>query len=741
MSLTTALQSESAKVITLVELTCGKTYPIWTVSGTYENVYYVSESTEVTAVKFNGTSMTYSRAYYAGENRWYWENNTLYICLPSGSSPNTHENTTQATLIYRFSNVAKEYSSRYYQARVESLPNLSFRVESDFQGLSQISGGTLTLSNGDGFFDGLNDQQWDAGTCTIRVGADTTSVMADEDYESVGVFSIVSWDISDQAASFRLEEIKERLKGQIPNTFYSKDTYPFMNDGDDGKPIQIAYGQVYGAEPVCINSKTGLFKLAGHPIWSVDSIRIETEGGYEEVQSASVDLANATVTVNAAGTAYPSTFQYASASVINLYISSVSGRFPDPASIGFYEVIYFNSTDYEDDPEADPYLVRMNVTATKQVLWSEAPSWTDANPPVSTATYMTVNIAPGTTIPNTTGKTYKITYRVWTKEKLSVDFKGKVKSDGYWMNNSADIVEDILSTYYSEDSFNAESFTEAARILQIGSSAGDTNEKVCSRVPGIYIDKLTSGLEVIKRVNTTVGSYLYINRDGEYMYKVFRPARGQDCATITEDEIEGYSEEKEKVDRPGLLRATYSSRVGEGWAQRTTVTRASNQYLANFPFNRVKEYETDLSTTSAADTFLQRRAIHEGRPRTIRTFSMRWRGFLFSPADQVRLQYSRRSLDAVLEVLEVSYDLGSKTVKMVCGDRRGVVTGWWVSASETFPASLADETGYNSGVLPWSTSWSDGLITYATQNIGYWLDVNGYADPTDGDSFMVSRWS
>lgn len=742
MSLSTALLSKDAKIIELVELTCGKRYNLWTHLG--GNKYSVAEADEVTAARFNATTLTKKDS--VGEltaYSWTHDGATLTIQLAANNSPNEHDNITQAEITYRFGNVSKNWSFRYYQGRVKSLPNLSFRVESDFQGLTQIGAGTLVLDNGDKFFDAKNGYQWDAGKCTLRVGADTTSVMADHDYESIGVFSIVGWDISDTEASFQLAEIKERLKGSIPTTFFTRAEYPNISEDEVGRPIPIAYGRIFGAEPICTDAMLGQFKLASHAIWAVDAIRIETQNGYEDARHASITLSTATFTLNALGTIDPALIYYPSANTLRLVLTTVSGKFPDPASIGDYRVIIYNDTDYSEDPEADPSKVEMAVTYSRELKqkvyvntgWGP---WMWETPSVHYELRGTVT--PGTTVPNETGKTYKVIYKVWNGEKVSVDFHGKTKSDGYWMNNAADIVEDILSTYFSETSLNSTAFTAAEGVLEVGYAAGDSNEKVCVRVPSIYIDDLRSGLDVIDEINSAVGSYLYVNADGEYEYKVFRPQRGEDLSVITQDEMFNYKERYEDSDKPSILRAEYAKRLSEDWSQLYSYTQTDNKYLSNQPANRVKEYEPCFSTTSDTNYFLQRTSVYEGRPRKIISFSVRWRGFLFFPAQQVRVQVERRDMDEIFEILEAQYDLTTKTVNLVCGDRRGLVCGFWVSDSLVVPASLADEANYGSGALPWNDNWGDGIKTWVKQNVGFWTDVNGFASPTDGESFLTSRW-
>lgn len=68
------------------------------------------------------------------------------------------------------------------------------------------------------------------------------------------------------------------LNTQLPTTRYNKTDYPNLEDRGDGAPIPIAYGNLHGIIPTCINTATQVYMLCGHAIHAVDEVRDGKEG-------------------------------------------------------------------------------------------------------------------------------------------------------------------------------------------------------------------------------------------------------------------------------------------------------------------------------------------------------------------------------------------------------------------------------------------------------------------------------
>src|SRR3990172_363989 len=126
-------------------------------------------------LKENGVSLT-SRASVAlvesNAGSFFWDQNfgKLYV-HPTGSvSPYTK--TFQAMIAFCFATEGRIYNGISYEPRIASLPQLSIRVEKTFGDPGQIGAGSLTLLNGDGFFDAYSGFQWDAGRAVLKIWVD-----------------------------------------------------------------------------------------------------------------------------------------------------------------------------------------------------------------------------------------------------------------------------------------------------------------------------------------------------------------------------------------------------------------------------------------------------------------------------------------------------------------------------------------------------------------------------------------
>jgi hypothetical protein len=342
-------------------------------------------------------------------------------------------------------------------------------------------------------------------------------------------------------------------------------------------------------------------------------------------------------------------------------------------------------------------------------------------------------------------------------EPLSVDFWGRKNSDGTLMVNASDIVEDIL-TYVGESSFNIGAFDESYRQLDIGSTTDFY--RTTSMKPGVYLDALVDGTKIISDLNRIVGSYLYIDFDGRWTYRVFSSSPAnfvredwEDLSTAHESEdwgdlsaatefedwnstevstftdadiLDDYSREVDSSQIYSKVSLNYAHRKVDGWSELATQERVATQFLHGESAELVKELdEPGIWDSKDATYYAQRLLTTEGVPLTKHKFSIPWQAFFILPGDNIHVTLDREELDAVLEVLEVKHDLSAGKVQLVCGDRRGWSDsfGWWV---------LDDQAA-------WSAGDSDATATDNDQASGYWLGEDDLASATDERSHLVSR--
>lgn len=67
------------------------------------------------------------------------------------------------------------------------------------------------------------------------------------------------------------------LNIKLPKTRYNTTTYPNLEERADGALIPIAYGDLHGVVPVCIDTDLKTYKMADHAIHSIDAVKTEIE--------------------------------------------------------------------------------------------------------------------------------------------------------------------------------------------------------------------------------------------------------------------------------------------------------------------------------------------------------------------------------------------------------------------------------------------------------------------------------
>ncbi len=296
VSLEDALNSGRVKPLYLATVSVAKFLPLWTLDT--GSTWKVTESDSVTNVKINGVALSPENSVAgvdANPGSWFWDGTTLYIQVSDSTDPNTPENIANGFLTFYFSSDSTEINGRYWESRLESIPGTSVRIEENFGGISQISGGTIKFSNNDGFFDDRFDLQWDAGETTLQMGAEGVDFTQ---FKTLGTFLNTKKDKTNTSFTLKLKEIKSRGADVLPDTFYSRDDFPLMKDEDVGRPVQLAYGEILAGRPVSINRETRTFQVAGHPIKAYKGVKVLTDQTWNTVSFVTTDLVNAQFTLS-----------------------------------------------------------------------------------------------------------------------------------------------------------------------------------------------------------------------------------------------------------------------------------------------------------------------------------------------------------------------------------------------------------------------------------------------------------
>ena len=550
-------------------------------------------------------------------------NSLLYVSAATGS---VFGKSVIAVADLTYSTKSKTFNNLYYDPRISTVPSLSMRIEKEFGGVGQISGGNLELINTDSELDSRSEYLWDNSDSkvTMKIGYDTrTEEMAYSNYVAFGVWAVESWKSGDDKFTLDLKEIKVRLDSEIPFEAFDTATYSGMDVEDVGNPIPRAYGQIYGARAILTDASTKNFKVAGHAIKSLDAVR--------------------------------------------LLIDDV---------------------------------------------------WTASS-------FTTTNLATG-----------EFTCSAWVDGyEISVDFKGKKNADDSLMDNAANIVEDLL-LYAGVASADIDSAAIDAAYGRLDYGYDPEGLRKTVRAVSLYLNDYIPLVDVLGQVNEVVGSFIFVDAAGQYNFGVFEPTVSEDMTSYDETDCLSFDPETDSSKLVSKILAKYAHRRQDEWWGVITEERTANQFEHNAAKETVITSELpELSAQDDAEYWAQRKLVSDGLPLKTYKITLPAKGLATLPGDQIRVSNSRRAFNEVLEVLEVGINLSTATASLTCGNLRnwGADAGFWSADSPTLEDGVT-------AASPWSSAWTDAQKTWAKQNVGYWTDANGFADPADPDSFIPSTW-
>ncbi len=671
---TDRLAYPNLKKVVLLEVTAGEHLRHWTLD--VGSVYYATTiagaSRHVIDVRENGVSLTEGASTALSAGQWYWDQaaGRVYVRCTGSVSPYTV--TLQAIVQFCFSNAGRIYNGIYYDPRLTALPSLTMKIEHQFGEPGKLGTGVVELANGDGFFDALSGLQWDAGTVTMKMGADnplfylppdysipagvytdpafdgavtsptldgalapTASVLAHSecayvDFDTIGTFRISGWEVQDDAFSLQLEDKRKDLKKKIPLEFYTRtdqfgqpQMYPNMEEDSAGNPIPIAYGIVYDVRPTCIDLGLMKFKVAGHAIFDFLGCRVKdgTTETWTDVPFATTDKANGEFTL----------------------------------------------TSYAWDRKA----------------------------------------------------------------QVAVDFAGKKDAAGNLMDNAADIVQDILTTYLgvAASEIHTASFLESHTRLYLGTDPD--GRPVNARRPSLYLSKAEDATKIFGKINAIVGSYLFPDASGVYRYVVFEPEPGDSAPVFdkAQGDLFSFVEDVTAEEIISSVRGAYQYRTRQDYPQVVLYERAQAQYLQGSQAAVLFDEEVSCDRMNDALTWAQREARLRGERQQIYKAQVSHRGWTLLPAQQIWIMHARYGINQIFEVLEVKRNLSNTLrVELVLGNLHGfgIEAGFLSADSPVFPASLG-----GGSVEVWDKNWTASQKAWARNNIGYISDDNGFADATD----------
>ncbi len=322
----------------------------------------------------------------------------------------------------------------------------------------------------------------------------------------------------------------------------------------------------------------------------------------------------------------------------------------------------------------------------------------------------------------------------WTAgQEISVDFTGKRNPDGSPMLNASDIVSDLL-TYSGETNQDVAAFLTAHNRLDLGPD--NYGRRTVIRRPSIYLDTLTDVLDVFGKINELVGSYLYPDVNGQWIYVVWTPQPSEGLLEFNKTHSLTLEEETDVTNIFSKVAVKHSMRKQEGFSEVATEEQTETQYANRLKSAQLEEREISCSNIDDAETHTERLLVSEGLPVNRIRNTVPHTGFLLTAGSQIHVTDSRAGLDEVLEVMQFNADMTGNSTKLICTRLRevGRHCGFVTAAADVLPSRFASEAGYGAGSMTWNNAWSDTIKAWARQNIVYATDPNGFADTTDAES-------
>jgi hypothetical protein len=173
------------------------------------------------------------------------------------------------------------FNNIYYDPRIKSIPTLSRQKDPLFHGLIAFNGGNVQLLNQDAYFDDFADSEmW---------GQPARVLMGFAGYEYADFQKIFSGYIEDfeydyDTFTFKIQDARAFLTEELPAWKITAEEFPSAKSDKIDKYIPVAYGEIFRAEPVCVNENdvSGPYQFyicdtTHHAIVSIDAVYADGE--------------------------------------------------------------------------------------------------------------------------------------------------------------------------------------------------------------------------------------------------------------------------------------------------------------------------------------------------------------------------------------------------------------------------------------------------------------------------------
>jgi hypothetical protein len=215
--------------------------------GDKNNAYYNIQSLNVAGDLYNEVfSIT---DCHDTNKSWYYDKDTtiLYIHLESWNPPEYFTTVAPGAAIgftNQIDNTCNNYfEDVYYEALIESIPNMSKSKDNLFFGLIEFEGGTISFNNTGGYFDDFASRDLYGQPVRLYMSFEGLDI-SEREIIYTGKVEDFTFDFS----TFKLvvADARKTLTRSLPVNTLSVDDYPDMDEDLEDTPIPIAFGSVTG---------------------------------------------------------------------------------------------------------------------------------------------------------------------------------------------------------------------------------------------------------------------------------------------------------------------------------------------------------------------------------------------------------------------------------------------------------------------------------------------------------------
>ena len=197
-----------------------------------------------------------------------------------------------------FNNSGHYYNNFYYEPRIDKIFNISKKKDPLYYGSLKFVKGKIDCLNEDGHFDNWQDRNLFAQATRLKLGNDGDAYSS---FTTIFSGYIENDSTNWEKFTVNLQDIRAGLTRPIASNLLTLTDYPNLNESNIDTPKPVAYGDIYGAECICLNEEetaaTYTFLLCDtefNNIYSLNKVLVE---GVDQTANATLNASAGTFTL------------------------------------------------------------------------------------------------------------------------------------------------------------------------------------------------------------------------------------------------------------------------------------------------------------------------------------------------------------------------------------------------------------------------------------------------------------